>query len=117
MGFSPAVPPLSTAVFSENGTAKFSRAGRADCSGSCRAPGLAGTSWPSSRARHEMGRSCDGTDFARITLEQGEPAEDGTDVRLLGEGYATLTVLQPIRAAGHVAIPTQRAAETARQET
>ncbi|WP_433379901.1 5'/3'-nucleotidase SurE [Actinoplanes sp. CA-142083] len=50
-----------------------------------------------------------GTDFARITLEQGEPAAEGTDVRLLGEGYATFTVLEPIRAAAHVAIPAQRA--------
>jgi 5'/3'-nucleotidase len=49
-----------------------------------------------------------GTDFARLTLERGDPPEEGSDVALLHQGYATITALRPVGQAPNVSIPTQR---------
>ncbi|GIF20202.1 5'-nucleotidase [Actinoplanes tereljensis] len=49
-----------------------------------------------------------GDDFARLTLERGAPPEEGSDVALLTQGYATLTALSPISEATTIPIPTQR---------
>ncbi|GIM91201.1 5'/3'-nucleotidase SurE [Paractinoplanes toevensis] len=50
-----------------------------------------------------------GADFARLTLERGDPADEGSDVALLEQGFAALTALRPVAEAANTAIPTQRA--------
>jgi len=49
-----------------------------------------------------------GTGFARLAWERTGPAEEGSDVALLGQGYATLTVLRPVTEAPTTGLPTQR---------
>ncbi|GAA2615640.1 5'/3'-nucleotidase SurE [Paractinoplanes durhamensis] len=51
-----------------------------------------------------------GEGFARLILQRGGPAEEGSDVALLEQGHATLTVLRPITEAANIAIPAQRTA-------